>query len=69
MKQAVLQRLDQVQAALAPWDAGRLMNFTERPGHTGRMFDDEVYRRLREIKSRYDPDNIIQANHEISPSE
>src|ERR671911_15537 len=66
MKQAVLQRLDQVQAALAPWDAGRLMNFTERPGHTGRMFDDEVYRRLREIKSRYDPDNIIQANHEIS---
>src|ERR671910_743457 len=69
MKQAVLQRLDQVQAALAPWDAGRLMNFTERSAHTGRMFDDEVYRRLREIKSRYDPDNIIQANHEISPSE
>ena len=69
MKQAVLGRLDQVQAALAPWDAGRFLNFTERPGNTGRMFGDEVYRRLRDIKSRYDPDNIIQANHEISPSE
>jgi hypothetical protein len=69
MKQAVLQRLDQVQAALAQWDAGRFLNFTERAGNTGRMFDDEGYRRLREIKSRYDPDNIIQANHEISPSE
>ena len=63
------QRLDQVHAALAPWAAGRLMNFTERPGNTGRMFDDDVYRRLREIKSRYDPHNIIQANHEIPPSE
>ena len=69
MKQAVSQRLDQVHAALAPWAAGRFMNFTERPGNTGRMFDDDVYRRLREIKSRYDPDNIIQANHEIPPSD
>ena len=69
MKQAVSQRLDQVHAALAPWAAGRLMNFTERPGNTGRMFDDDVYRRLREIKSRYDPHNVIQANHEIPPSE
>ena len=69
MKQAVSQRLDQVHTALAPWAAGRLMNFTERPGNTGQMFDDDVYRRLREIKSRYDPHNIIQANHEIPPSE
>jgi hypothetical protein len=68
MKQAVSQRLDDVQAALAPWDAGRFLNFTERPGNTGRMFDDDVYRRLCEIKFRYDPDNIIQANHEIPPS-
>jgi FAD/FMN-containing dehydrogenase len=69
MKQAVSQRLDQVHAALAPWAAGRLMNFTERPGNTGEMFNDDSYRRLREIKSRYDPHNIIQANHEIPPSE
>ncbi len=67
LKQAVLQRLDQVQAALEPWDAGRILNFTERPVDPGRMFTEEAYGRLREIKSRYDPDNVIQANHEIPP--
>jgi FAD/FMN-containing dehydrogenase len=30
------------------------------------MFGDEAYRRLREIKAKFDPDNVIQANHEIS---
>jgi hypothetical protein len=37
MKQAVLQRIDQLQAALAPWQAGRFLDFTERPGNTDRM--------------------------------
>ncbi len=67
MKQAVLARLDDVQATLEPWDGGRFMNFTERSGKTGQMFSEEVYRRLRRVKSAYDPDNIIQANHEITP--
>ena len=67
MKQAVLQRIDQVHAALAPWDAGRFLNFTDSPGNADRMFTEEAYRRLREIKSRYDPDNVIQSNHEIPP--
>jgi FAD binding domain/Berberine and berberine like len=69
MKQLVVQRLDDVQAALEPWDAGRFLNFTERPGETSRMFSEETYRRLREVKSKYDRDNVIQANHEIPPSE
>ena len=69
MKQGVLQRVDDVQAALEQWDAGTLLNFAERPGDPSRMFSDEAYRRLREVKSKYDPGNIIQANHEIPPSE
>jgi Berberine and berberine like len=69
MKQTVVQRLDRLQAALAPWDAGRFLNFTERPADTGRMFGGEAYRRLREVKSKYDPDNVVQANHEIPPAE
>lgn len=69
MKQGVVKRLDRLQAALAPWDAGRFLNFTERPTDTVRMFPDETYRRLREVKSKYDPDNVIQANHEIPPAE
>jgi FAD/FMN-containing dehydrogenase len=68
MKQSVEQRLDQVQGALAQWDAGRLLTFTERPEDPARMFTDEAYRRLREVKAQYDPDNVIQANHEIPPA-
>jgi FAD binding domain/Berberine and berberine like len=68
MKQATLQGIVQVQTALAQWDAGRFLNFTEEPGRLGRMFTDDVYDRLREVKSKYDPDNFIQANHEIPPA-
>jgi FAD/FMN-containing dehydrogenase len=68
MKQTVLQRLDRLQAALAPWAAGRLLNFAERPADPAGMFTDEAYRRLRDVKSQYDPDNLIQANHEIPPA-
>jgi hypothetical protein len=64
MKQAVLQRVDQLQAALAPWQAGRFLDFTERPGNTDRMWLEKAYRRLREIESRHDSDNIVRANHE-----
>ncbi|MGH3083939.1 MAG: FAD-binding oxidoreductase [Gaiellaceae bacterium] len=68
MKQAVSQGVVQVQTALAPWDAGRFLNFTESAGQARRMFTDDAYRRLREVKSKYDPDNLIQANHEIPPA-
>jgi hypothetical protein len=65
-KRAVEQRLDRVRSALAPWDAGRLLTFAERPG---RLFDDDVHRRLRAVKAAYDPEDVIQANHEIRPAE
>jgi FAD binding domain/Berberine and berberine like len=68
MKQTVVQRLDRLQAGLAPWAAGSLLNFAERPVDPGRMFTDDAYRRLREVKSKYDPDNLVQANHEIPPA-
>jgi Berberine and berberine like len=68
MKQTALQRVDAVQAALGPWDAGRFLNFTERPTDTARMFGKETYSRLCKVKSKYDPDNVIQANHEIPPA-
>jgi len=69
MKQAVVQRIEQVQSALAPWHAGHLLNFTDRPGRAARMFGKGAYDRLREVKARYDPDDVIQANHEISPAD
>ena len=69
MKQTVVQRLDRLQAALAPWAAGSLLNFAERQVDPAGMFTDDAYRRLREVKSKYDPDNLIQANHEIPPAD
>jgi FAD binding domain/Berberine and berberine like len=68
MEEAASQRVAQLQVALAPWDAGRFLNFTEEPGQAGRMFTDDVYDRLCMVKSKYDPDNLIQANHEIPPA-
>jgi FAD binding domain/Berberine and berberine like len=68
MKRAVLQGVAQVQTVLAPWDAGRFFNFTECSGQAGRMFTNDTYSRLCEVKSKYDPDNLIQANHEIPPA-
>jgi Berberine and berberine like len=32
------------------------------------MFGEETYSRLCKVKSKYDPDNVIQANHEIPPA-
>jgi hypothetical protein len=69
MKQTVVQRLDRLQAALAPWAAGSLLNFAERQVDPASMFTNEAYRRLCEVKSKYDPDNLIQANHEIPPAD
>jgi FAD/FMN-containing dehydrogenase len=69
MKQAVERRIDDVQSALASWHAGRLLTFTERSTDLAQTFGDATYRRLREVKAKYDPDNLIQANHEIPPAE
>jgi hypothetical protein len=68
MKRTVARRVDDLQSALSPWDAGRFLTFTERPTDPTRMFGDEVYARLQEVKANYDPENLIQANHEIPPA-
>jgi FAD binding domain/Berberine and berberine like len=69
MKQTIERRVEQLQAALAPWVAPpQFLNYVDTPLDPAGMFPDEVYRRLREVKSKYDPDNLIQANHEIPPA-
>jgi hypothetical protein len=68
MMAAVVERVEAVQTALSQWDGGRFPTFTDRSGDPGRMYADGAYRRLREIKTRYDSGNLIQANHEIPPA-
>ena len=47
-EQAVSQRARSSYSRAGAVDAGPFLNFTERPDDTGRMFDDDAYRRLRE---------------------
>lgn len=59
-----LARLDGVFAANG---VGRYLNFTEVETDVATMFPPETVARLREVKAKYDPGNVIRANHEIAP--
>ncbi len=41
-------------------------NFAERAVDAASFYPEETYRRLREIRSRVDPDGLLRANHEIA---
>ena len=65
-KQAIDAALDEVAERLGPWTAGcRFPNFAERPGDPGDCFPAETYRRLRELKGRYDPGDLFRPNRPI----
>jgi hypothetical protein len=53
------------KAALEPYFAGNYLNFVEEPCDIARIFQPEVLDRLREVKQRYDPENIFHANHPV----
>jgi hypothetical protein len=55
--------------AFAPYENGRqYLNFTEDHTDPARFYTQHTYRRLREVKRAYDPDNLIRANHPIPPA-
>jgi FAD/FMN-containing dehydrogenase len=54
------------KAALEPYDAGRYFNFVEESSDITKIFPPEVLSRLRDVKERYDPDNIFQSNHPVT---
>jgi hypothetical protein len=65
---AVRIQLDVVADALKPWDSGvRLANFVDVPIDTRTCYPPETYRRLQEVKGRYDPADLFRANHPIPP--
>jgi hypothetical protein len=52
---------------MRPWAAGGgYFNFAERPCDIDAILPPETCARLGEIKRRWDPDGIIQANHAVS---
>jgi hypothetical protein len=53
---------------MAPWAAEEMyMNFAETRRDPASLWGEHAYRRLRQIKSRVDPDDVIRSNHPIIP--
>jgi hypothetical protein len=66
MGAAVDEAVDRVKSALAPWESERAyLNFAERPVDSARLYTPETYRRLRRIRTAYDPGELFLANHPI----
>jgi FAD/FMN-containing dehydrogenase len=57
--------------ALQPHRAGVYVNFLDSDDDTSRVheaYGDATYRRLAEVKTEYDPDNVFHHNKNIQPS-
>jgi FAD/FMN-containing dehydrogenase len=57
-------------AALEPYQTGAYVNFLDAAGPDGVVsaYGAEKYARLREVKRRYDPDNVFHINQNIPPA-
>ena len=47
---------------------GSFLNFLGDPEKSATAYTAADYRRLREVKTAYDPDNVFAANHNIPPA-
>jgi FAD/FMN-containing dehydrogenase len=54
------------KASLEPYDAGRYLNFVEESYDITQIFQPEILGRLRDVKQRYDPENLFHSNHPIT---
>jgi hypothetical protein len=57
--------------ALQPYRAGVYVNFLDSDDDTSRVreaYGEQIYRRLAEVKAKYDPDNAFHHNKNIQPS-
>ena len=56
--------------ALQPHRAGVYVNFLDADDGTSRVreaYGDDTYRRLTEVKAKYDPENVFHNNMNIRP--
>jgi hypothetical protein len=68
MGAAALEHAERVKDALSPWlGAGHYLNFAEYAVDASATHGAFTYRRLRVVKGRVDPENVIRANHAIAP--
>jgi FAD/FMN-containing dehydrogenase len=68
MAEAVEAHLDRVHETLASWKSRQMfMNFRERATGSGEFYRPEVYRRLMDVKARYDASELMRSNHPVPP--
>jgi hypothetical protein len=66
MAPAINAHLDELSAALEPWDSGvKYGNFVDVAIDTRMCYPPETFERLQEVKARYDRDDLFRANHPI----
>lgn len=66
---SVRAHLDELHAAMAPAAAPRMyMNFAETRRDPAALWSEHGYRRLSQIKARFDPDDLIRSNHPVTPA-
>ena len=63
------EHVHEVRGAIAPWEAERTyFNFTEREAGGRELYGELTHGRLREVKRRYDPEELLFAAHRIQPA-
>jgi FAD/FMN-containing dehydrogenase len=66
---AVHAQVGEVKRAFAPYAAAHMyLNFAETSRSADAFWTDHAYRRLQRIKAAVDPDDVIRANHPITPA-
>jgi FAD binding domain len=65
----VLEGLEGVSAAVAPYRVGDYPNFVEEPTDASAFFDAGTWARLRDVKALYDPEDVFKGNHHVPPAE
>jgi UDP-N-acetylenolpyruvoylglucosamine reductase len=69
MGTAIEAHLDVVAAAVQPWRAVQnYFNFAERHVDSATFYTGSTHDRLREIRQRFDPTDLFQANQRIQPA-
>ena len=63
-------QIEAVEDALTPWAARQMyLNFSETARPRGALWTEHAYHRLRQIKARFDPGDVILSNHPVPPAQ
>jgi FAD/FMN-containing dehydrogenase len=66
---AVEEQVGAVLGAVSRHHAGEYPNFVEQPADASAFFDADAWKRLREVKALWDPQDVFKGNHHVAPAE